>query len=158
MLAQISAPSLRSVSLEVGDVLTIVDVRVDGITLGGENPRVLENDSLVVKTTRLDQPLMVIPVREYLKMAPVDGGEHYSRPNENTPMADLPNGFVVKAVKNRTLRGEPAYPTAAYKGSQDFFDQKIDYPTLIASGLKEVDAAGNPGGLPQLKDYTINVQ
>lgn len=159
LLEQMSAPSLRSNPLEDGSEVRILDVQKRDIPIGeGPTASVLKSDTLICTVTHDGSVVKrSIPMREYLRLQPQNSGELYNREGDSGN-AVLVGGFkVIGHTKRVTSDNKPAYPASAYKKVDAFYKNEISYNELVEGGLKDEDADGLPNGIPQLRDYSVEI-
>jgi len=146
--AQVAAPSIKYVGLNVGEKVTFNDI-VTG-ELDGTNGQKVVNDVIMAK--KADGTQCKVPVREFLKMGIQGQGTHY-KSEDNNDDVNMPNGFTVVSKEDRKSRDGKTvvYPAASYKLADAFFKGEVDYNGLVEGGLKEDNT------FAPIQNYTIEI-
>jgi hypothetical protein len=128
---QLAASNLKSVKLEKGEVLTLVDIEESDIEINGKSR---PNDIVVFSTSK---GLKRTSLGEVLRFRLEDGS---TLMNQEEGDLEIPSQIKIHGSEDRvsSVTGEPIYPVMAYKAfeKQREAGNGIDWNALVESGVK----------------------
>jgi len=142
--AQTPATSIKSVKLNAGDKLQIMEI-MTGTVQGKDD---VFNDQLLCEGPN---GLIKLPLREYFKMS-IEGASSYTTEGVAEGEIAIHQNFEIVSSEDRKDRdGEIVYPSQAYVGFAEISagTRAYDYEWLKASGVKETYNG------PAVQNYTV---